>query len=190
MPPPDLHAVLVSTALKPGSKTRTAADHMAARLTQEGMSIDLVDLATDPLPACDGFTCYQDERVHVMTRRVRAADLIVVCFPVYNYQPNAAAKNFVELTNDAWKDKVVTFVANAGGDRSFLAPLPLANALMVDHRCVIVPQFLYLPPAAFDATGRVQLDPLASEVFEQQVAAAVRLARAWASRGRTTEDRG
>ena len=190
MPSADLHAVVISTALKPGSKTRTAADLLATRLAQEGLSIDLIDLATEPLPACDGFGCYQDERVHVMTRRVRAADLIAVCFPVYNYQPNAAAKNFVELTNDAWKDKVVTFVANAGGDRSFLAPLPLANALMVDHRCVIVPQFLYLPPAAFDAAGRVVLDPLTAELFEQQVAAAHRLARAWASRGRTAEERG
>ena len=186
MPAAELHAVVVSTALKAGSKTRTAADLTAARLAKEGMSVDLIDLAAEPLPACDGFACYQDERVHVMTRRVRAADLIAVCFPVYNYQPNAAAKNFVELTNDAWKDKVVTFVANAGGDRSYLAPLPLANALMVDHRCVIVPQFLYLPPAAFDAAGRVVLDPLTAELFEQQVAAAHRLARAWASRGRTT----
>jgi FMN reductase len=186
MPTPELHAVVVSTALKPGSKTRTAADTIAARLAAEGCSIDLVDLATEPLPACDGFTCYQDERVHVMTRRVRAADLIAVCFPVYNYQPNAAAKNFVELTNDAWKDKVVTFVANAGGDRSFLAPLPLANSLMVDHRCVIVPQFLYLPPAAFDASGKVTLDGLTAELFDQQIAAAIRLARAWASRGRTS----
>ena len=190
MPSADLHAVVISTALKPGSKTRTAADLLATRLAQEGLSIDLIDLATEPLPACDGFSCYQDERVHVMTRRVRAADLIAVCFPVYNYQPNAAAKNFVELTNDAWKDKVVTFVANAGGDRSYLAPLPLANALMVDHRCVIVPQFLYLPPAAFDAAGRIALDGLTAELFEQQVGAATRLARAWASRGRTTEDRG
>jgi FMN reductase len=182
---PELHAVVVSTALKSGSKTRTAADTIAARLATEGLSVDLVDLADEPLPACDGFTCYQDERVHVMTRRVRAADLIALCFPVYNYQPNAAAKNFIELTNDAWKDKVVTFVANAGGDRSFLAPLPLANSLMVDHRCVIVPQFLYLPPAAFDTAGKVALDGLTAELFDQQIAAAIRLARAWSSRGRT-----
>jgi len=184
-PTPELHAVVISTALKAGSKTRTAADTIAARLAAEGLSVDLVDLATEPLPACDGFSCYQDERDHVMTRRVRAADLIAMCFPVYNYQPNAAAKNFIELTNDAWKDKIVTFVANAGGDRSFLAPLPLANSLMVDHRCVIVPQFLYLPPAAFDAAGKVVLDGLTAEIFDQQIAAAICLARAWASRGRT-----
>jgi hypothetical protein len=57
---------------------------------------------------------------------------------------------------------------------------------MVDHRCVIVPQFLYLPPAAFDSSGKVTLDGLTAELFDQQIAAAIRLARAWASRGRTS----
>lgn len=180
MTPRPLHALVVSTALRPGNKTATAARFLAARLGREGFTTDLVDLAVESLPPCDGAACYADDRVVAMTSRVAAADLVAVCFPVYNYQPNSAAKNFVELTNAAWKDKVVTFVANAGGDRSYLAPLPLANALMVDHRCVIVPQFLYLPPAAFDAAGGIVLDPLAAEVLELQVATARRLARACA----------
>jgi NAD(P)H-dependent FMN reductase len=184
MPTDPLRALVVATALKPGNKTSTAARFFADRLTREGVAVDLVDLAHESLPPCDGATCYADEQVLAMTKRVEAADLLAVCFPVYNYQPNAAAKNFVELTNAAWKDKVVTFVANAGGDRSYLAPLPLANALMVDHRCVIVPQFLYLPPAAFDAAGAVVLDPLAAEVCEMQVDSSLRLARAWAERRR------
>jgi hypothetical protein len=53
-----------------------------------------------------------------------------------------------------------------------------------------VPQFLYLPPAAFDAAGRITLDPLTAELFEQQVGAAIHLARGWASRGRAAEGRG
>lgn len=184
MPGRTPHALVVATALKPGSKTATAARFVAERLAADAFTVDLVDLAHEPLPPCDGAACYGDDRVVAMTRRVEAADLVALCFPVYNYQPNAAAKNFVEVTNAAWKDKVVTFIANAGGDRSFLAPLPLANALMVDHRCVIVPQFLYLPPAAFDATGGVVLDPLAGEVFDLQIDAARRLAAAWADRPR------
>jgi NAD(P)H-dependent FMN reductase len=180
MPASGLHALVVSTALRPGNKTATAARFFADRLAAAGATVDLVDLAVEPLPLCDGATCYADERVLAMTARVAAAELIAVCFPVYNYQPNAAAKNFVEVTNAAWKNKVVTFVANAGGDRSFLAPLSLAGALMVDHRCVIVPQFLYLPPAAFDPSGAVVLDPLAAEVCDLQVDAALRLGRAWA----------
>lgn len=179
-----LRALIVSTALKLPNRTQLAARFTAERLAAAGFGIDEVDLAAEPLPFCDGGSCYADDRVVAVTRRVAAADLVAVCFPVYNYQPNAAAKNFIELTNAAWKDKVVTFVANAGGDRSYLAPLPLAASLMVDHGCVIVPRFLYLPPAAFDATGGIVLDPLAAEVFAVQVADAARLAAAWADRPR------
>ena len=105
-----------------------------------------------------------------------------MCFPVYNYQPNSAAKNFVEVTNDGWKDKVVSFVANAGGDRSFLAPMPLANSLMVDHRCVIVPQFLYLAPSSYDSGGQLVLEGTTADLFEQQMKSACHLAHTWAAR--------
>ncbi len=177
-----MQALVVSTALKPSSKTLTAARTVEARLAAAGLTTDLVDLAAEPLPQCDGAACYADERVKAMTVRVKNAALIVMCFPVYNYQPNAAAKNFVEVTNEGWKDKVVSFVANAGGDRSYLAPLSLASSLMVDHRCVIVPQFLYLAPSAYDAAGQVVLEGLTGELFEQQMKSACHLANAWAAR--------
>lgn len=177
-----MNALVVSTALKPASKTLTAARVVADRLSAGGKQVDLVDLASEHLPQCDGATCYQDEGVKAMTERVKAVQLIVMCFPIYNYQPNAAAKNFVEVTNEGWKDKVVSFVANAGGDRSYLAPLSLAAALMVDHRCVVVPQFLYLSPAAYNAEGAVVLEGLTGELFEQQMKSAVHLARTWADR--------
>ena len=84
---------------------------------------------------------------------MRAAKGVVLCFPVYNHQANAAAKNFVEVTNDGWKGKVVGLVANGGTERSYLAPLSLANSLMVDHRCVVVPRFVFITPPNFAADG-------------------------------------
>jgi NAD(P)H-dependent FMN reductase len=177
-----MHALIVSTALKPDSKTVAAARTVQVWLQDAGFSTDLADLAAEPLPQCDGASCYADEKVKAMTTRVTKAGLIVICFPVYNYQPNSAAKNFIEVTNDGWKDKVVTFVANAGGDRSYLAPMPLANSLMVDHRCVIVPQFLYLAPSAYDAAGQVVLQGLTAELFEQQMKSACHLAASCALR--------
>ena len=177
---PAMNALVVSTALKPGSKTLTAARAVQARLAGEGFGVDLADLAVEALPQCDGAVCYQHGSVTAMTQRVKQATLIVICFPVYNYQPNSAAKNFIEVTNDGWKDKVVSFVANAGGDRSYLAPLPLANSLMVDHRCLVVPQFLYLSPGAYNAEGALVLDDRTGERFERQMKSACRLAQCWA----------
>ena len=69
--------------------------------------------------------------------------------PIYNYDANAAAKNFVELTGDAWENKLVAFLCSAGGHGSFMSIMALANSLMLDFRCVIVPRFVYTTGAAF-----------------------------------------
>lgn len=177
-----MNALIVSAALKPASKTLIAARTVQTKLQAAGIYTDLADLAVEALPQCDGAGCYADARAKAMTERVKKAALIVMCFPVYNYQPNSAAKNFVEVTNDGWKDKVVSFVANAGGDRSFLAPMPLANSLMVDHRCVIVPRFLYLSPSSYDSGGHLVLEGTTADLFEQQMKSACHLAKTWAAR--------
>lgn len=177
-----MNALVVSTALKPASKTATAARAVNALLAANGLSVDLVDLAVETLPQCDGASCYQHELVVAMTERVQRAALIVLCFPVYNYQPNSAAKNFIEVTNNGWRGKVVSFVANAGGERSYLAPLPLANSLMIDHGCVVVPQFLYLTPEMYDSAGAIVLEGRTGERLAEQMKSAAHLAQAWTNR--------
>ena len=145
--------LIVSSALRPQSKTLVLARAMAEQLAAIGVETDLFDLASEPLPACDGAACYEDPVVKAATERVKRAGGVVICAPVYNYQLNSAAKNFVELTNDGWPDKVVGIVANAGGDRSFLSVLSLANSLWVDHRCLVAPRFVYATGTAFAENG-------------------------------------
>ena len=145
--------LIVSTALRPQSKTLVLARAMAEYLTATGLKTDLFDLAAEPLPSCDGGSCYTDPSVQAATQRVKRAGGVVFCSPIYNYQLNSAAKNFVELTNDGWPDKIVGIVANAGGERSFLAVLTLANSLWVDHRCLVAPRFVYATGTAFAESG-------------------------------------
>ncbi|MDQ3622939.1 MAG: NAD(P)H-dependent oxidoreductase [Verrucomicrobiota bacterium] len=150
--------LIVSTNLRPESKTLTLARAMAECLSASGVQPDLLDLASEPLPGCDGASCYADSAVKAATERVRQAAGVVFCSPVYNYQLNAAAKNFVELTNDGWPDKIVGIVANAGGERSFLAVLTLANSLWVDHRCLVTPRFVYATATAFTNEGALRAE--------------------------------
>ena len=147
--------LIVSTALRPGSKTRVIADAVAAACAAAAIPAGVLDLAATPLPLCDGGACYQDPGVVAVTAQVRAARAVVFCFPVYNHQANAAAKNFVEVTNAGWEGKVIGLVANGGTDRSYLAPLSLANSLMVDYRCLVVPRFVFVTPANFESDGRL-----------------------------------
>jgi len=175
-------ALVVSTAIRPGSKTLAAARLVQWRLENDGFAVDLADLATDPFPPCGATAPEHDESVKAMLQRVLRAALVVICFPVYNYQPNSAARNFVDLIKGGFKGKVVTFVANMGGDRSYLASLPLANTLANDRHCVVVPQFVCLP-AAVDANAAVVLEGATAELFEHQMKSAAHLARIGASSG-------
>jgi FMN reductase len=63
---------------------------------------------------------------------------------------NSAAKNFLELTGQAWEGKVVGFICAAGGHGSYMSVMPFANSLMLDYRCHIVPRFVYAAPAHID----------------------------------------
>ena len=148
-----MSVLIVTTALRAGSKTSVIAHSVRAAFEPLGTPASVMDLATTPLPMCDGGACYQDRGAIAATEKVRAAKAVILCFPVYNHQANAAAKNFVEVTNDGWNGKVIGLVANGGTDRSYLAPLSLANSMMVDHRCIVVPRFVFVTPANFASDG-------------------------------------
>jgi NAD(P)H-dependent FMN reductase len=172
--PPVITCLIVCTALRRDSKTHTLARAMAECVRAAGLEPDLLDLGADPLPPCDGAACYADPAVKAATARVLQAGAVVFCSPIYNYQLNSAAKNFIELTNSGWPDKIIGLVVNAGGDRSFLSVLPLANSLWLDHHCLIAPRFVYVTPAAFDEQGALKAD---SDIGSRMTALAVNLAR-------------
>ena len=172
--PPAVH--VISCSLSATSRSRVLAEAAVAALRRTGVSAALIDLQALDLPPCDGGDCYDHPAVAPLTRRIAAADAVLVASPVYNYDVNAAAKNLVELTGSAWNDKPVGFLCTAGGSRSYMAPMGLAASLMFDFRCLIVPRFVYAVKEDFDAAGDVA-GPL-RERIEQLAAATVDLARA------------
>ena len=177
-----VNVLVVSSALRSGSKTATVARAMCEQLSHRGAHAELYDLSAVALPQCDGAACYQDAAVKAATEKVRAARAVVMCFPVYNFQANAAAKNFVELTNDGWKRKVVGLVANAGAERSYTAPLSLASALLVDYRCLIAPRLVYVTGACFAPDGSVPAEGDARRRLSELGDEIVHLGRSWPPR--------
>ncbi len=162
--------IVISTSLAPNSRSLTLAQSLVNDLQQPERTRSLVDLAREALPFCDGVQCYQDPHVQEMAERMKEANGIIICSPVYNYDLNAAAKNFVELTGKGWENKVVGFACTAGGKTSYMAPLSFANSLMLDFRCLIVPRFVYATNDDYDSDRqpdenlRGRLRMLATEV--------------------------
>lgn len=146
--------LILSASLSPDSNSRLLAQEAARVLTAGGAAAQVVDLRDHPLPFCDGDAAYGHPNVARVRALIAAADAVIVATPIYNYDVNAALKNLIELTGRAWENKPVGFLCAAGGDASYMSILGLANSLMLDFRCLIVPRFVYATGDDF-ASGRI-----------------------------------
>lgn len=148
-----MSVLILSCSLNPASNSRLLAKAAAEACKDGGISVTFADLRDYPLPLCDGADAYNDPNVARLGALIKGARGIILATPIYNYDANAAAKNAIELTGSAWEDKVVAFLCAAGGQSSYMSIMGLANNLMLDFRCVIVPRFVYATDPAFDDDG-------------------------------------
>lgn len=146
--------LVISTSLNPDSKSRLMASQAFEYWKGEGR-VERIDLKDYALPVCDGDACYSNPDVIALTEKIKQASAILLAVPVYNYSSGASAKNLIELTGNAWDEKVVGFLCAAGGKSSYMAVLGLANSLMLDFRCLINPRFVYGDHSAFGANDTI-----------------------------------
>ena len=168
--------LVVSCSLNPASRSHTLAIAAGRALDAVGAPHELLDLREWDLPICDGKACYDHPSIGPVTEKVAAAAAVLIASPVYNYDLNAAVKNFVELTGQAWGEKPVGFLCAAGGHRSYMSPIGLANSLMFDFRCYIIPRHVYATKDDF--TAEREPGPELAGRIRQLVQATVDLAAA------------
>jgi FMN reductase len=168
--------LILATSLSENSRSRVLARFALDALRERAIAtewIDLRDLGDLPLA---GSAAAHEGTASLVTLRdaMQEATHVLFAVPVYNFSPSAAAKNVIELMGEKeLAGKTVGFLCAAGGPRGYMSILPLANALMLDFRCWIVPRFVY-------ATGgdikdgeivsedvRHRIDQLLTEMFER-----------------------
>jgi FMN reductase len=176
--------LVIGASLNPNSASYRLAEAAVDAAGRAGAEATLLDLRKWDLPLCDGDASYSHPAVEKISRVIQNADAILLAAPIYNYDVNAAAKNLIELTGDAWSEKPVGFLCAAGGKSSYMSPIGLANSLMFDFRSWIVPRFVYATRADFDSGGGPSAQIV--ERIEQLTASAVDMARAlaWARNAR------
>ena len=145
--------LVISTSANPDSNSRKMGQLAFENLKKAAVECQWIDTRELNLPICDADTCYADPRVKQIADAIEAADGILIAAPVYNYDVSAAAKNMIELTGEAWNDKIVGFLCAAGGQGSYMSVMAYANSLMLDFRCTIIPRFVYATGDAFDEKG-------------------------------------
>jgi len=111
---------------------------------------EFFDLQNNPLPMCDGDECYDLPEVLTFREKVENADGIIMAIPVYNFNVSSGAKNIVELGGRMLYDKTFGFICAAGAKSSYMSVMSLANSLMIDFRCYIIPKFVYATKHDFE----------------------------------------
>jgi len=139
--------LIVSCSLNKNSKSKILANYASTLYNQE---VKFLDLQTMELPFCDGDSCYDNPKVKELSNLVKESKSIIIASPIYMYDLNAAAKNFMELTGRAWTKKIVGFICAAGGKGSYMSVTSYMNSLMLDFRCIVVPRFVYTDGSGFD----------------------------------------
>lgn len=140
--------LVISCSLNPNSKSRILAKY-AQDLLPSGDCHKLLDLQDYNLPLCDGDSCYGNVDVQSIKSIIQQAKFIIMAVPIYNFGVGSSAKNLVELTGNVFKDKLIAFLCAAGGGSSYMAVMGLANSLMLDFRCLILPRFVYAKSEEF-----------------------------------------
>ena len=112
--------------------------------------VEFFNLQENPLPMCDGDECYDLAEVLDFREKIKNAEGIIMATPVYNFNTSSGAKNIIELGGSMLYDKTFGFLCAAGGRNSYMSVMSLANSLMLDFRCYIIPKFVFATKNDFE----------------------------------------
>ena len=120
--------------------------------------VEFFDLQENPLSMCDGDKCYDLPEVIDFRKKIDKASGIIMAIPIYNFNVSSGAKNIVELGGKKLYDKNFGFLCAAGGKNSYMSVMGLANSLMIDYRCYIIPKFVHALKKDFDEIKVIDSD--------------------------------
>ncbi len=150
------HVGVIGTSLSSDSRSQQLATEAMRRLERLGVRATLIDLREHPLPLTGSDESWGHPAVAAMRKLVAPTTHLIFAVPIYNYDVNSAAKNFIELMgDDMLGQKAIGFLCAAGGQGSYMSVLSFANSLMLDFRCWIVPRFVYVTKDFIDEHGVV-----------------------------------
>lgn len=169
---------ILSSSLNKKSRSLILSEYTQALILSQNFDCNLIDLKMYDLPFCGEDGAYEHKNVMYIKNELASSDAIIMSGPVYNYGVNAAAKNILDLTGEAWAEKPIGFICMAGGQASYMAIMGFANSLMLNFHCLIVPRFVYALPKSFDEEARIIKDKSVKKRIDQLCEKTIQLAAA------------
>ncbi|MDP6041456.1 MAG: NAD(P)H-dependent oxidoreductase [Candidatus Latescibacteria bacterium] len=140
---------IFSCSMHPMSRSYVLAKQAEENLKAEDVDVRFFDLRDYDLDFCGQPEARDNPAVGELRNAVQDSAAVLMAVPIYNFYVNAVAKNLIELTGRAWIYKLVGFMCAAGGQASYMSVMNIANSLMLDFRCLVVPRFVYALGDAF-----------------------------------------
>lgn len=144
-----MNIIVISCSLHPHSASWILAKQAVSNLKDLGVEVALYDLREYDLDFADATTAHKTPDAEKIIGAIREASAVLMAVPIYNYDVNSAAKNLLEIGLRAWNETLVGFMCAAGGKSSYMSVMGLANHLMLDFRCLIIPRFVYATKTDF-----------------------------------------
>lgn len=163
-----MNITIISCSLHPQSRSYVLAQQANNELRALDIEPIFVDLRELDLPFCGTSESWDDPNTTKIKSILEEADAVLMAAPVYNYDLNAAAKNLLELGLRSWNETIVGFLCAAGGRASYMSVMGMANSLMLDFRCIIIPRFVYATGDDF-GNDREPTMYIASETIQERV---------------------
>ncbi|MEM7031136.1 MAG: NAD(P)H-dependent oxidoreductase [Chloroflexota bacterium] len=163
-----MKVLIISCSLNPNSHSFILATQTKVELEQLEVDTQLIDLRELPLEMAGAPTAWGTPNTTMLGNAIEQADAVLMAVPIYNFDVNAAAKNVIEVTGSVWNDKLVGFLCAAGGNNSYMSIIGIANSLMLDFRCIVIPRFVYANRNDF-SDGAVQPVHIQSTEIETRV---------------------
>ncbi|MBX3016055.1 MAG: NAD(P)H-dependent oxidoreductase [Caldilineaceae bacterium] len=138
-----MNIIVISCSLHRQSRSYVLANQMVRNLQELGVEAPLYDLRAYSLPFCDAGSSSDHPHTVEIKQAIAAAQTVILAVPIYTFDVNAVTKNLVELMGRAWNQKLVGFLCAAGGRSSYMSVMNIANDLMLDYRCMVIPRFVY-----------------------------------------------
>ncbi|MBV7331365.1 NAD(P)H-dependent oxidoreductase [Chloroflexi bacterium TSY] len=163
-----MKVLVISCSLHPLSRSNVLAHQVVEDLKELEIAPHYLDLREIDLDFADAVTAHKTPEAEKVIGAIREADVVLLAMPVYNFDVNAAAKNLLEIGLSAWNNKLVGFLCAAGGRASYMSVMGLANSLMLDFRCLIIPRFVYATGDDF-ADDRTEEMRIGSDAVRERV---------------------
>jgi len=163
-----MNIAVISCSLHPQSRSFVLAKAAHEDLAARGVTSQLLDLRDHSLEFAGSSAAWNVPDAKKIADVIRDSSAVLLAAPIYNWDVNAAAKNLLEVSSRAWDRKVVGFMCVAGGQSSYMSVMGLANSLMLDFRCIIVPRFVYATGPDFENDRQPNMT-IGSEIIRSRV---------------------